>query len=108
MLKKENRGLSNSEIKFLLEKGRIVQTPLFGFRFVMDSGSQLGWIVSKKISKKAVERNRIKRKLTQAIGKQIPLGIKGVFLVKGAMMGAKMKEVEDQVNFVLGKIEKRT
>jgi len=60
-------------------------------------GKKFGIIVSKKISKKAVERNQIRRRLMEAVRLNLelfPEGFRGIFLVKKNILGKKEGEVE--------------
>jgi len=129
MLKKINRGLQRNDFKEILADGKIIQTPLFGVRYktlpVFDHllpfedlrtltgqvvHSRFGWIISKKISTKAVDRNKIKRRLAEVIGKQIKnekLTINNyeiIFLIKKLILGATIEEIETQVKYVWEKI----
>ena len=68
---------------------------------------RFGIVVSKKISKKAVERNRIRRKIYKEVGEilpQIKKGLKVVFLVKKAMLQAGDEEIKREVKKSLEKI----
>lgn len=95
MLKKTNRNLNREDFKDILSLGRLVQTPFFGLRWIKSEGeSQWGWIISKKISKKAVIRNSIKRKIAAAVKKKMIEGVKGVFLVKKEAVGRSGEEME--------------
>ncbi len=63
MLKKENRLK-----KVAGTKGKVIETPLFNIK-ISKSGekvSRFGFVVSKKVSKKAVLRNKTKRVLAQS------------------------------------------
>lgn len=61
MLKKIYRLSARST----LQKPSIVQTPFFTMRFVLNNlpHSRFGFIVSKKVDKRAVVRNKTKRKV---------------------------------------------
>ena len=120
MLKKINRGLQRDDFKEILAEGKIIQTPLFGIRFKSPpnplfeerggTSCKFGWIISKKISAKAVDRNKIKRRLAEVIGKQIKNkkliinNYKIIFLVKKLILGATIEEIETQVKYVFEKI----
>lgn len=67
MLKKELRLSKRSDIKDVLEKGKMIHTPLFGVLVVPALENKWGWIISKKISKYAVDRNRIRRLLSEVV-----------------------------------------
>lgn len=101
MLKKINRISKKKDFVEVKEKGKLGQTPLFGYIWLKkESGKNFGFIISKKISKKAVERNRIKRLLAEAIRKNLsdfPEGIRIIFLVKTTILGKNLEEVENEV-----------
>ena len=62
------------------------------------TGKKFGAIVSKKISKKAVLRNQIKRRLMEAVRLNIeifPEGFRGIFLVKKNILDKKEGEIEE-------------
>ena len=66
--------------------------------------SRFGFIVSKKISKKAVVRNRIRRLLSEAVQNllsRMKQGFEGVFLAKREIAGKSYDEVFDEVERVL-------
>lgn len=72
----------------VLDKGRLVQAESFGIAFVKredNEVSKFGFIVSTKVSKEAVQRNRIKRALSEAVRfltSDIKSGYDVVFLAK--------------------------
>jgi len=112
VLKKEERISSKKEFAEVKEKGRLVATPLFSVIFLNPSrsstespldrgdakGRKFAAIISKKISKKAVERNQIRRRLMEAVrlNKEIfPEGFRGIFLVKKNILDKKEMEIEE-------------
>lgn len=67
MLPKKNR-LTKKEIFLLKEKQyKVVQGEFFGLIFAPGLEKKFGLIISAKIAKKAVERNRVKRLLYKVI-----------------------------------------
>jgi ribonuclease P protein component len=102
VLKRENRIRSKKEFLEAKNKGKILYSPLFGFLSYekKDDLKKFGFVISKKISKKAVERNRIKRVLSEIVRKNLnnfKNGTRVVFLTKQAILGKKMEEVEKEV-----------
>ena len=64
-------------------------------------------MVSKKISKRAVDRNKIKRLLSESVKSNL-IGGKGykiVFLAKKNILGKKFAEVEKETAIMLAKIK---
>lgn len=104
MLLKINRGLTTSEFKLILDTGVMIQTPLFGVRYIKSDKTKYGWVVSKKISTKAVDRNRIKRRLSEVVRKNMIDKTEIIFLVKKNMLNAKMVEIEKNWGYVREKI----
>jgi len=102
VLKRENRIRSKKEFAEIREKGRIKYSPLFGYLVANDESSdkKFAVIVSKKISKKAVDRNQIRRRITEVLNKEwnnIPEGTRGVFLTKKEILGKSLKDIEVEI-----------
>jgi len=69
MLNKKNRISNRQLIEKLFEKGRLYKNTYFIFRFLPSTEpvSKFAIIVSKKVSEKAVERNQLRRQVSEAI-----------------------------------------
>lgn len=66
MLKKQNRITKTRDLQMVYRKGKTLHTPALVIKFLPESTPvKVGLVVSKKISKKAVIRNRIKRALRE-------------------------------------------
>ena len=86
---------------------------LFGVRFFLvhangDVVTSWGFRDSKKISKKAVERNKIKRRLSQVLGPRIGKlkpGARIIFLMKKEILGKSLAEIEKEVDKLVVKLE---
>ena len=102
MLKRENRIRSKKEFAEIRNEGRVLYSPLFGFLNYKkdDDLRKFGFIVSKKISKKAVDRNKIRRRLSEIVRKNLNRfenGSRIVFLTKKEILNKKTKEIEKEV-----------
>lgn len=79
MLHKENRLTDKQSFDLAIKRGTRYTSPNFIAYIIKlparDTGPRAGIIVSKKISKKAVERNRIKRVIREALKQKI-IGIR--------------------------------
>jgi ribonuclease P protein component len=80
MIKKQNRLKKPRQIKTVFDKGRSVGGGFFKIRLFKKSGrgageaSKIAVIISKKFSKKAVERNLAKRRILSAAAKYLKTG----------------------------------
>lgn len=102
MLKRENRIRLKKEFSEIKNKGRVLYSPFFGFLIYKENDDlkKFGFIVSKKISKKAVDRNKIRRVLSEIVRKNLDKfenGTRVVFLTKQEILGKKMAEIEKEV-----------
>lgn len=102
MLKRENRVRSKKEFAEIKNEGRVLYSPLFGFLNYKkdDDLKKFGFIVSKKISKRAVDRNKIRRILSEIVRKNLDKfqnGTRIIFLTKKEILNKKTKEVEKEV-----------
>lgn len=70
MLAKKFRFHGFGALKFVYSKGKTVRSRSIGLRFVKNNRrqeSRLAVVVSKKVSKKAPERNRIRRRVYEQV-----------------------------------------
>lgn len=110
MLKKENRICKRTDFLNVKEKGRIYQSPFFGLIYLKNeiNKSQFGFIISKRISKRAVDRNRIKRYLSESVkrhGLENDKGWKIVFLTKREILSKSFLEVDNEVIRVFSQLK---
>jgi len=86
--------------------GKSVHTSALVIKFVPNGGIQVAFVVSKKVSKKAVQRNRIKRVLREVMRLNLEQQRKGKYLVVVKPQAAKMKnpELRQEMNKILSKI----
>jgi ribonuclease P protein component len=82
MLNKKNRIADSHTITALFRKGALFKASRFSFRFFdkPESPAQFSITISKKVIKKAVDRNRLKRQIAEAIRLNLDQ-LKGNFLI---------------------------
>lgn len=102
MLPKINRLSSRQDYADLKTTGRKYQSNSFALLYKENNlnFSRFGFIVSKRISLKATERNLIKRRLSEAVFKTIPSfsqNLDCLFLTKNEILGKKLVEIEKEV-----------
>ncbi len=90
MLKKENRLLRTRDFSIVFKKGRSAHSQFFLCKCLKQSEktNRYGFVVSTKVSKKAVVRNTIKRKMREAVRTMPAFFNKGydcVFIVKSGI-----------------------
>ena len=105
MLKKINRIGRKKEFLEIKNKGKIINSPLFGASTLVDETGEIkfGFVISKKISKRAVDRNKIKRRISEVLVKKLDNfkpGTKIVFLAKKSLLGASILKIEEEINKV--------
>jgi len=92
------------------KEGKTLQSESFGASFIYEGEnipSKFGFIVSNKISKLAVERNRIKRAMKQGVRRalgEIGFGLLAVFFAKPTAVKSTSQEITAEVQNVITKI----
>ncbi len=94
MLAKNHRLSKNSEIKKVLSKGRAFFNPFFTLKYLKTHENQVKFtvVVSTKVSKLAVKRNRIKRLLREKIKTFITTAPSGDYMILCKPEVAKAEE----------------
>ncbi|MBI2025875.1 MAG: ribonuclease P protein component [Candidatus Levybacteria bacterium] len=100
MLKKLYR-LSNVEKRI----GKTIDSPFFKLKLIKsgESNPKFAFVISKKIDKRAVYRNRIKRSLAKIVARillDIKPGHNFIFVVKKEILGKQQKDLEKIVKDV--------
>jgi ribonuclease P protein component len=94
MLPKINRIKKKNDFGIIFKKGASLRNNLFILKFLKNGLEQnrFGFVVSQKVSKKAVIRNRIRRRLTEAVKAKKEKIKNGMDLVFIALPGIEKKE----------------
>ncbi len=105
MLPFKNRLKKEKDFQQVFNKGRFINSDLISVRFLDNNtdDTRVGFIVSKKVSKKAVLRNRVKRKLREVMRANMEK-IKGGFDI---IITAKSIELE-KIDKTLEELLKRS
>lgn len=94
----------------VLKKGKKNQSDSFGVFFLDKKNNKLpkfAFIISKKISKLAVNRNRVKRAMSESVRhnvKIVPSGYEFVFLAKKSIVKRSTEEIMEEVRKFLKNI----
>jgi ribonuclease P protein component len=108
MLKRINRLSTKKDIALVYAKGSVVHGRLFVLKSRSNDlpNSRFGFIVSTKISKKAVVRNQVKRRMREAVRlifDKIQPGNDVVLIAKNPVKDADFKMIASDINQVLTK-----
>ena len=109
MLKKEFRLRKQKDFENVFDKG-----VYFSWKYLMLKAvennlpfSRFGFVVSKKVSKKAVERNRAKRLMSESIrlsqGK-IKSGFDIIFVSRAGIVGENLEEIKESMEKLLKRL----
>lgn len=102
MLKKTNRITKDKEFDRAFKTGQSFYTKVFGLKAADNNlaTDRLGILVSTKVSKKAVVRNKIKRQIKEIVQKELPNLKSGkdlVIIVFSQILDKKFEEIKDSV-----------
>ena len=102
MLKKEYRLIKDQEFKNVFKHGRTLYTPFLTIKIVKNNLThpRFGFIVSKKISKRAVQRNKLKRRLREIVRLNLPLikkNVDVVFFTKSSLLSLNFPALKKEV-----------
>lgn len=109
MLPKVNRLTKKEDFIEVKSKGKKIQSNSFAFAYLAKNevnASRFGFVVSTKISKRAVDRNRVKRVLRNILKDKLTVienGFDGVFLVKQSILKVDSSNLAREVEQILFK-----
>jgi ribonuclease P protein component len=92
MIHRTHRFHGRSSLRFAYQRGKTLRTPFFSLRFVMNNRRttyRLAVVVSRKVSKSAVVRNRIRRRIYEIV-RQLDAGITAPFDLIVTVFGAEL------------------
>jgi len=108
VLKKINRIGNRKEFLEVKNNGEMIYSPIFGALVLKkdDDLKKFGFVISKKISKRAVDRNKIKRRMTEVLRDYLDKfenGTRMIFLAKKEILNKKVEEIEVEIKKCLKK-----
>jgi len=109
MLSSKHRIVEKKDFKKIFRNGRGAKESFLVLKVLPNNlgYSRFAFIVSSKVSKKAVERNRIKRRLRYIIKKRLPYvqgGVDGIFIALPGIKEKSFSEVEKTVTIILKRL----
>jgi ribonuclease P protein component len=111
ILASENRLKGTERIEEIKKRGKVLQDNLFGVIYLENNGNEkpkFGFVISTKISKLAVHRNRVNRSMHEGVRRVlniIPTNFDFVFLAKKSIENKSTEEIIHAVEafFILNK-----
>lgn len=103
MLKKKER-LTKKEFDRFFSAGKRIHSPAFTLLYTPHESFHGAVVVGKKVHKKAVDRNRLRRRLYNALYKEVKdPEVTGVFIIlsKSGAVGLDFSELRHSVSSVL-------
>lgn len=108
MLPRENRLKKDKDLQYVYKRGRSFFTKDLGIKYVKNqfNVSRFAFIVSTKLDKRAVRRNRLKRQMSEIFRnrlKDIKKGFDLVVIARNIELSCDFKGLERNVDFILKK-----
>lgn len=102
MFSKQNRLKRKKDFEKVLKKGKTFKKNFLLFKVLENKikKTRIGIIVSQKVSKKAIERNKLKRRIREIIRpelKNIKTGIDGVIIVLPGLGKSSFQETRKDI-----------
>ncbi len=104
MLPKKKRVTKNT-FNTIMEKGSIVSGSFFILRYIKENPSQCAFVVPKKIAKKAILRNSLRRKGYNIIRDYKLNLFSGLFFFKKESINIPVSELRNDINSILKRIK---
>lgn len=110
MLSRAFRLSEKKDFQCVFVRGRCATTPLYIMKWTKNSigAPRFGFVVANTISKKATKRNLIRRRLREAVRRNLPplfLAVDVVIIAKPAILTARYKDIESETIHSLQSIE---
>ncbi|MFZ3054594.1 MAG: ribonuclease P protein component [Minisyncoccales bacterium] len=110
MLPKENRLKKEKEFEAVFKGGRTVKGNSIFLKYLANGTdkTKVGFVVSKKVSKLAVKRNKTKRRMREIVRlrkKEIKEGLSIIFIALPSINNAGYEEIKKDIESILNKGE---
>jgi ribonuclease P protein component len=110
MLNKANRLTRDKEFEKVFKNARSAYNNLFSVKALSNnlSHNRFGIIVSLKVSKKAIERNKIKRRVREALrffDDQITIHQDVVIVCRPSLINVNLKEIKNSLQLIFKRLK---
>lgn len=105
-MQRQNRLGPNRQFNYVYRRGKKVSCREFGLLYVRSKEKRVGFSVSKKVGV-AVVRNRLKRRLREAVRPYLPQMKNGLYVFVARPQAAEItfQELQSRVRYLLRKAE---
>ena len=104
MLPKKKR-VTKELFQTVIKSGGTLSGSFFVFRYIKQKYPQYAFVVSKKIAKKAVDRNKLRRRGYSVLNNYKLKDYLGVFFYKKEAQKASFIEIKEDVGNILNKLK---
>jgi ribonuclease P protein component len=109
MLKSQYRLTKKKDFDQVFKNGRSAYSGILGLKYLDNElkDSRFGIIISNRVSKKATERNKLKRQIREIIRSQINKikpGKDCIFIVLSPILGKSHEEIEESIEKLLQRL----
>ena len=104
MLPKRKR-VTKDLFQNIMKKGKVVSSPLFLFRYINQNSPQYVFVVPKTVSKRAVDRNKLRRQGYNILNSQALKPVAGIFFYKKEAKNANQTQIKEDILYFLNKIQ---
>lgn len=110
MLPKKNRLKKKKDFERVFMNGKIIKCQDLFLKYIDNDkeDTKIGIVVSKKVSKKAVDRNKAKRRIREAfrlIGSKLKNGINMIAVAYPSVKNREFSDIKEQIEAALTKAE---
>lgn len=110
MLPKENRLKKEKEFEAVFKGGRVIKGSFVFLKYLANGTdkTKIGFVVSKKVSKSAVVRNKAKRRMREIVRlrkKEVKNGLSVIIVALPPIKDAAYKEMEKDIGGLLERIK---
>ena len=105
-LPKKNRIISKDDFRRVFKEGETVKDSFFFIKYLTNTLGHSRWsvVVPVRVSKKSVERSRIKRKITEALKNFLNLPLDIVITATSIILEKSFDEIKRQIEKDINKI----
>jgi len=103
MLSKKKR-VTKELFQTIMKVGGTLSGSFFVFRYIKQNNPQYAFVAPKKVAKRAVDRNKLRRQGYNALRSFKLKGYAGIFFYKKQTKAVSFKDIKEEVGLILSKL----